>query len=281
MSLRLAVAGAAIALLAGCGIRDDEGQVMGTLERDRLELIAESSEPIVEIMVREGDPVVPGMTLLRQELGVMQARLDQAEAAERSAERRLAELLKGPRAQEILEARAALDAASSTMIVQSNEYRRIQDLVERQLASRSSLDLARSQRDDAASGYKQAAARLDLLLEGTRSEEIEQSEAALRQAQAARAALQTSAARYSVTASRAGHVEALPYKLGERPPAGAPVVVMLADGIPYARVYVPEPRRLQFIPGTRVRLRVDGRGDVLQGIVRFISAEAAFTPEWH
>ncbi|AMN45649.1 hypothetical protein ACG33_00715 [Steroidobacter denitrificans] len=278
MNLRLTMMGPLILLLAGCGIRDGEGQVMGTLERDRLELIAESGEPIVEIMVREGDPVVPGAVLLRQELGVMQARLDQAEAAERAAERRFAERVKGPRAQEILEARAALDAAGSMMIAQSNEYRRIRDLVERQLASRSSLDLARSQRDDAVSTHKQAVARMDLLLEGTRSEEIEQSEAVLRQTQAARAELQISAARYSVTAPRAGRIEALPYKLGERPPAGAPVVIMLADGVPYARVYVPEPRRLQFIPGTPVRLRIDGRRKALQGSVRFISAEAAFTP---
>jgi hypothetical protein len=44
------------------------------------------------------------------------------------------------------------------------------------------------------------------------------------------AELETSAALYEVRAPRAGWIEALPYKLGERPPAGAPVVVMLAEG---------------------------------------------------
>ena len=71
--------------------------------------------------------------------------------------------------------------------------------------------------------------------------------------------LQTSAARYVVKAPRAGRVEAIPYKLGERPAAGTPLIVMLADGAPYARVYVPEPLRTQFLPGTRMRVRVDGR----------------------
>ena len=90
--------------------------------------------------------------------------------------------------------------------------------------------------------------------------------------------MQTSAARYVVRAPRAGRIEAIPYKLGERPTAGRPLIVMLADGTPYARVYVPEPLRTQFQPGTRTRVRVDGRDGDLTGVVRFVSAEAAFTP---
>lgn len=264
--------------VAACGNGDYAGEVLGTLERDRLELIAEANEPIVEILVREGDAVPAGATLLRQELGAMQARLDQAVAARNVVERRLAELVKGPRVQEITEARAALEAARSALDTETNEYQRVQDLVSRKLLSQSALDQARARRDSATGTHKQAAARLHLLIEGTRIEEVEQAEAALKQAQAALVELQTSAARYAVKAPRAGRVEAIPYKLGERPAAGTPLIVMLADGTPYARVYVPEPRRTQFMPGTRVRTRVDGRDAQLSGVVRFVSAEAAFTP---
>lgn len=264
--------------LTACGDSAYDGQILGTLERDRLELIAESNEPIVEIAVREGDAVAAGATLLRQELGSMQARLDQAIAARNVAERRLAELVKGPRAQEITEARAALESARSTLETETNEYQRAQDLVARKLVSQSTLDQARARRDSAAGANKQAAARLHLLLEGTRVEEVEQAEATLKQAQAALVELQTSAARYAVKAPRAGRVEAIPYNLGERPAAGTPLIVMLADGTPYARVYVPEPLRTRFMPGTRIRVRVDGRDGDLSGTVRFVSAEAAFTP---
>jgi HlyD family secretion protein len=264
--------------LAACGDAAYDGQILGTLERDRLELIAESNEPIVEIAVREGDAVTAGATLIRQELGSMQARLDQAIAARNVAERRLAELVKGPRAQEITEARAALESARSSLETETNEYQRVQDLVARKLLSQSALDQARARRDSAVGASKQAAARLNLLLEGTRVEEVEQAEAALKQAQAALVELQTSAARYVVKAPRAGRIEAIPYKLGERPTAGTPLIVMLADGTPYARVYVPEPLRTRFLPGTRTRVRLDGRDGDLTGVVRFVSAEAAFTP---
>jgi HlyD family secretion protein len=53
---------------------------------------------------------------------------------------------------------------------------------------------------------------------------------------------------------------------------------MLAEGTPYARVHVPEPYRSQFKSGAEVQVRLDGRAEPLRGIVRFVSAEAAFTP---
>src|SRR5690606_15925987 len=118
-----------IAALALAACAREQGEILGTLERDRLELTAEGHEPIMEIVVREGDTVTTGQVLLRQSLGVMQARLDQAEAALNLHERRLEELVKGPRAQQILEARAALDAAESALATAANEYRRVEDLI--------------------------------------------------------------------------------------------------------------------------------------------------------
>ena len=53
--------------------------------------------------------------------------------------------------------------------------------------------------------------------------------------------LEIEAARLVVRAPRTGVVDAIPYKLGERPPPGAPVIVLLADDAPYARVYLPSP----------------------------------------
>ncbi|HEY5807625.1 MAG TPA: HlyD family efflux transporter periplasmic adaptor subunit, partial [Povalibacter sp.] len=142
----------------------------------------------------------------------------------------------------------------------------------------SQRDQARARRDAAAGAEKQAAARLNLLLEGTRREEVEESEAQLKQAQAVLAELQISADRYVVTAPRAGLIEAIPYKHGDRPPAGAPVIVMLADSAPYARVHVPQNRRAEFAAGRTVDIRIDGFEHGFAGTVRFVSAEAAFTP---
>jgi HlyD family secretion protein len=269
-------------LLAGFAAACSNGgvpqELHGTLERDRLELVAESHERIIAIPVHEGDPVAAEAIVLRQEAGTMQPRLDQARASLDVAERRLAELQSGPRPRAIDEARAALAGAESALQTETREYARVRSLVEQKLISASNLDQALARRDAARSARDQALARLKLLLEGTRTEQVQQAQAAVAGSRAALAELETTALRYVVRAPRSGIIEALPYKLGERPPAGAPVVVMLADGTPYARVHVPETLRARFAAGSKVLARVDGIAEPLAGTVRYISAEAAFTP---
>ena len=269
---------AALAAVTGCARKDDAWEVHGTLERDRLELVAESHERLIELPVREGDRVPADTIVARQEAGTMQPRLDQARAALAEAERRLADAVAGPRPREIDEGRAALAGAESAVATERREFERVEQLVERKLLSASSLDQARTRRDAAVAARDQARARLRLLQEGTRPEQIREAEAAVARSRAALAELETSAALYEVRAPRAGRIEALPYELGERPPARAPVVVMLAEGTPYARIHVPEPLRVRMTAGSRVAVSIDGVEDVLDGTVRFISAEASFTP---
>lgn len=276
---RLLLAAPLLVMLSGACSHDSDGLEMhGTLERDRLELVAESNERIVDVLVREGDRVQAGAALLRQEAGTMQPRLDQARAALVETERRVADAVEGPRQREIEEARAALAGAESTLETERREYERVDQLVDRKLLSASSRDQARARRDAALAARDQARARLRLLQEGTRPEQIREAEAAVARSRAVLAELETSAALYEVRAPRAGWIEALPYKLGERPPAGAPVVVLLAEGTPYARIHVPEPLRARMLAGSRVAVAIDGVDGVLEGTVRFISAEAAFTP---
>jgi HlyD family secretion protein len=266
-----------VAAVTACEHRTDQ-QVLGTVERDRLELIAESNERIVEIAVREGDHVAAGSLLVRQEAGTAQPRIDQARAAQVEAQRRLADLEEGPRAREVDEGRATLEGAEGTLRTDQREFERVAALVERKLLSPSDLDQARSRRDASRASRDAAKARLALLHEGTRKQQVAEARAAVERTTAALVEEQTVADRYTVTAPRAGIVEALPYKLGERPSAGRPLIVLLADGVPYARVYVPEPLRTRFVPGTEVTAKVDGVTDTVRGRVRYVSADAAFTP---
>jgi len=265
-------------IVAGCSRYPRTAELLGTLERERLELTAEAHEPIIAIDVHEGEQVAAGARLLALSLGGMQSRLDQATARVSAAQQRLSELVKGPRAQQIIEARAASEAARSSFTTESNEFQRVQDMVQRNLLSHSALDQARARRDTASSSQRQAQARLDLLLEGTRREEVEQAAAALKQAEAALQEVRTSAERYVVRAPRAGRIEAIPYKLGEPPPVAAPVIVMLADATTFARVHVPQLLRGQFAAGTKVAVKVDGQPATFAGVVRFIASQADFTP---
>ncbi len=113
---------------------------------------------------------------------------------------------------------------------------------------------------------------------GTTSEELDQARASLAAADAALVDAQVRLERLTVRAPQAGRVDALPFELGERPPAGAVVAVVLAAQAPYARVYVPEPVRSRISNGTRARVRIAGREGEFEGRVRTLAHDAAFTP---
>src|SRR5262245_66116830 len=85
--------------LAACGGDEASNVALGTLERDRLELPAEAHEPVIEILVGEGEHVSEGQVLLRLDTvnGLAQVANLKAQASE--AQHRLDELIKGPRAE--------------------------------------------------------------------------------------------------------------------------------------------------------------------------------------
>ena len=65
---------------------------------------------------------------------------------------------------------------------------------------------------------------------------------------------------------------------GERPAPGSTIAVLLSNDRVFARVYVPEHLRARVTPGRSIDVRVDGVQGVLDGTVRWVSADATFTP---
>jgi HlyD family secretion protein len=274
--IQRAPAAATVLALAACGGNHDA--LLGTLERDRVELVAEGQETILEIAVREGDSVKAGQVLVRLDTRTPAAQLEQARANETQAERRHAEDLAGARKEQVAQARAVAAGAAAHATAESREYERVEKLGAQQLVSPNAVDRQRAIRDSAIADERAARDRLAELVNGTRAEVVAQSAAGLAATRAQVSELELSLDRYAVRAPRDGVVDALPYKLGERPPKGAPVVVMLADGAPYARVFVPETQRTAIGPGTTATVRIDGSNRDWKARVRYVSAEAAFTP---
>ncbi len=264
--------------LAGCDQQDSPLPIVGTLERDRLELVAEAQERIVEVMVTEGERVQKDQPLVRLEASVYEAQLEEARAARQRAEQRHAELVRGPRRERIQEARARLDGDADKLETERREYERIQKLVADEVLTASDLDRAFAARQVALANHDRAAADLAELLDGTTPEELGQSQAALAETEAAVRRLELIADRLLIQAPRDGIIDALPYKLGERPPAGASVVVMLADTAPYVRLYVPEPLRARVSAGLEAQVTIDGVDRIYSGTVRYVASEASFTP---
>jgi HlyD family secretion protein len=261
----------------GCG-GVSSPPVVGTVERHRYEVAATATELILEQPVREGDEVRAGQILARLDDRTLRASRAAAAAEVARAGRRVDELVRGPRTGEIDQARAQLAAAEAQRVQAEREYQRLADLAARQLVAQSQFDQQRAARDAAVAAATSARAALRLLEEGTRREQIDQSRAALATARAGLEQADVALARLTLTSPVDGRVEALPYRLGERPASGVPVVIVLAAGAPFARVYVPESRLATLQPGQAVSVRVDGVAQPLRGIVRYLAGEASFTP---
>lgn len=265
-------------LLSACSENTRLPDIVGTLAWDRIELVAEIGEPITEIRVREGDRVSAAQVVLQQDASRYQAQLDEAEATRAQAAARLAELRRGPRSERILEARARLAGADSVLDARNKDLARIRSLVARKLMSNQDLDRARADRDTALANRDAARAELDELLAGTTAEELKQATDAVARAEAAARAARLTLERLTIRAPQPARVDALPYKVGERPAPGTVVAVLLGGEAPYARVYIPEQLRVHITPGRAAEVMIDGMPEPFAARVRSVSQEATFTP---
>ena len=251
---------------------------MGTLERHRIEVTSNASEQILRVAVREGDVVEPGQLLAELDSGTQLAGRDALYSELQRTQGRLRELTHGARPEELTAARARLASAQAERLQAEREYERLNNMAKEGLTAASQLDMQLRLRDSAAAAVSAAQAQLQLLQRGTRVEQLDQAKAAVNAAQAQLAQQDLQRARLRLLAPIAGTVESIPYRQGERPPLGAPVVILLAGGMPYARVYVPESLRSRVLAGSKVSVRVDGVATILSGTVRFVAGEASFTP---
>ena len=263
--------------LVACS-RHDEDALPGTVERDRVELVADANESIVSLPLAEGATVKVGDVIVVQDRALSTAELDAAKAQLAEAEARVEELKNGPRVTSIRAAAARRDAARAQRDDAVRERDRLTGLVARSLVSKSEADRQVAAANTAEANLNEAEADLRELQEGTRSEQLAQARQAADSARANLAGLETTSARLEVRSPIDGTIDSLPFHLGEKPARGATVAVLLTTTAPYARVHVPTPIRAQVKIGTAATLSVDGVDRTFKGQVRFIASEAEFTP---
>jgi HlyD family secretion protein len=225
---RCALLGALLSLAAGCDLQQGPLRLVGTVERDLLELVAPVSEVIVAVHVELGQGVAPGQLLVELDATLARAELARAEAA--------------------------LAGARTGATVSRHEHERIVNLRQRGVSSEQDLERAELQRDEGRALLEEAEARLD----------------------AARKRL----ADLSLVSPVAGVVDQLPFDAGERVPAGAVLAVVLGDGPPWVRVWLPEQSFVRVRPGSPARVRIDGLDGPLDGSVLDVARQPEFTPHY-
>jgi len=209
---------------------------------------------------------------------LQKAQVAKAKAEVVQAEANLEKLQSGARVEEIADARAKVAGARAKLIENKANYVRAKDLEKRKLASKATLDQTIAARDSSIASLKSAKEQLLVLTNGTREEDLRIAEALLEVGNAVLATETKRLADLTIVATRDGVLDNLPWNLGERVTAGSPVAILLAGKAPFARIYVPEPYRAKIKVGDSLVVRVDGIDKPINGRLRWIATEPAFTP---
>lgn len=264
------------ACLGGCSQGPTKG--LGTLEWDQVHGRAVVSEPIVEIYAKEGDRLKKGDRILQLDPRVQAAEVASLQASVAEAKWHYAQMQAGYREQEIASAKAGLAGAEVQRQTRKIELDRDIELLDQQAISARNVDLSRNALQQAITAEAIAKEKLALLTIGYRDEEIQAAKSAYEAAQAKLEHAEEELRRYTVIAERDGVLDDLPFKLGDKPPAGAVVSTLLAGKQPWARIYLPEVWLGEIEIGSQVGIYVDGREQPFAGRVRHISSRASYTP---
>lgn len=305
--------------------------VSGFIEADIARIGSRVGGRIAEVLVDEGSQVKKGQPLIRIDPFDLSAQLANAKSNLAALESEHARLTAGFRPEEIEQARALRDEAAATLdrlvagprkeeiniarellkIEQANydytrnEYERLSRLHEQAQAAPTELDNALRDFKSAEAKVAEAQHRLDLLLEGTRKEEIaaaratlaktqqalQLTEAGYRKEEIARAEAEVSAAKARVAAIEVQLneltisspcdcvVEAMDLEPGDIIAANAPSIALLDPLQIWVRAYVPEARLGEVQLGTIVPIGVDTFPKArFKSRITFVAREAEFTP---
>lgn len=251
---------------------------LGTIERDQIALTATANEIITAQPIAEGSVIKKGEVVVILQSQQQQTRLVKAQAIQRQAQAYVLRLTNGARLEDIAAAQAKVEQYQANFAEKDDVNQRIKQLFSKKVVSVAERDIALTQRNIAQAELQTATNGLNKLLNGERIEDIKQAQAALVAALAEVTLQQQILQDYTIVATRSGILESLPYHVGDRVTANTTVAIINTHTIPYARIYVPEPYRVDIKAGNTLMIHVDGIDTSYQGTVRWIATTPAFTP---
>lgn len=250
-------------------------QASGTLERERISLLATSSEIITLLPVKQGSVVKVGQVIAQLDPITQKAILAKAKAERDQQQANLNKMLNGERSEDIDVATANLNSAKAELLDAQKHLKRINELVNRKLASIADQDNALAERDTKQGQYDSAYKTWLKLTSGNRIEDIEFAKAQLAAKKAEVRLQQHKLKQLTIVATRNGILDSLPYNLGERVTQNSVVAIIQSNSAPYARVYLPEQYKYSIQVGSLLMVHIDGVEQGLQGKVRWISVDPA------
>lgn len=325
------------ALGAGCSrggfARENGGDLIfsGTVETREIRVGSKVGGRVAAVLVQEGDELKAGDALVRLEIGELEAQREQAQARIDQQQARLTKLLNGSRPEELAQARAAAESAKASLEAVRNwpreeevaaartavaaaeadtqsaeaNFARTQKLRETGDISQQEFDASKFRLENLRARKAGEQKRLDLLLNGSRKEDVRAAEERYRQAQEnerliaagprkeeiadARAQLaeakakleqiQVQISEVEVKSPSLATVEVLSIRPGDLLAPNQTIARLLEKDQIFVRVFVPEPKLGLIKTGQEAKVKIDTYPDrFFSGKVEQINTQAEFTP---
>jgi HlyD family secretion protein len=237
----------------------------GSIEANTVEVGSLVGGRVQTVHVKEGDTVQAGQPLVTFEPDLRDLEISQQRAAVAQGRAELARVQRGPREEELRQARINDESAEV-------DRKRFQALWEAGAVARRDYDAAQ---------VKAANARETLLAaqRGGRPEDVAAAAAAVAQAQERLAFLERQRRELVVTAPSTGIVEVFNLRPGDLAAANAPVATLLEPDQIWVRIYVPEIQLGRVRIGQAAAVRVDTFPHrAFPGRVVEIRNQAEYTP---
>ena len=215
---------AVVSLVGFFMLRKGPEMVQGQAEVTEYRVSSKVPGRILEFKVKEGDQVQAGDTLAILEAPDVQAKLEQARAAEAAAQAQNQKALKGARQEQIQAAYEMWQKAQAGLVIAEKSYKRVKNLHDQGVMSAQKLDEVTAQRDAAIATEKAAKAQYDMARNGAEREDKEAARALVDRARGAVSEVDSYVAETVLTASHDGEVTDIFPQVGELVGSGAPIM---------------------------------------------------------
>jgi HlyD family secretion protein len=235
--------------------------VQGEADATRIDIAARVDGRVRTRPAERGQDVASGQLLLTIDNPELLAKLDEARAAETTAEANLANVLAGVRAEEIAEREATVASAQANLRLAQQEYDRTKQLNEHDFASQQKLQQMTASLDVSASSLAQAKSALAEAKAGATREQRAVAQASVAAAEASVRTLEAQVAELTVQAPLAAQVYQIGAELGEYVEPGAPLLSLVDLADVWFRFDLREDLARDLKAGDELEVRVPALGD--------------------
>lgn len=241
-------------LLLGACQGKEVPPLIGMVETREIMVASKLAGRLAEVLVAEGDSVTEGQLVARLSSPEVMARVEQARGAVKSADAKLTLVRKGAREEELRIAQTSLNQNADARKLATASLSRLQKLIDQGMVTRQKLDEANYTLFAAQQAESAAAARVEMLKNGSRPEERDAAEGSSQSASNALVEAESWHKEMQVNSPTSGRIQKRYLAVGEIAAAGSPILVIIRPEDAWVAVAAREDQ----LPGLQI-------GNVLKG----------------